>query len=154
MRIFDANPEEPNPPSPHVPMPAVLLADKVIAMAHLPIAPHVAVLGHRTLPFVLALMGCGYPHVRSLRPDVAAPDCEAADLAWIVDVASDAELDDALRAARRRTGNRGKIVIECTVCQNGPSLLQHVANADLKVVSFDHLSHRVVLAARFDTRFH
>jgi hypothetical protein len=69
-------------------------------------------------------------------------------------VASDEELDDALRAARRRTGNRGKIVVECMVCQNGPSLLQHVANADLEVVSFDHLSQRVVLAARFDARFH
>jgi len=117
-------------------------------MAHIPIPPHVAVLGHHTLPFVLALMDYGCSYVRSLRPDTAAPDCEAADLAWIVDVANDAELDDALRAARRRTGDRGKIVVEGTICQRCRSLLQHAANADLDVVSFDHLSQRVVLAAR------
>ena len=148
MQAFDTAPEEPQPPAPCLPAPIALSADKVIAMAHLPTAPHVAVLGHRTLPFVLALMDCGCSYVRSVRPDATAPDCEAADLAWIVDVASDTELDDALRAARRRTGNRGKIVIEGKICQSCHSLLQHVANADLDVVSFDHLSQRVVLAAR------
>jgi hypothetical protein len=123
-------------------------AEKVIAMAHFATAPHVAVIGHRTLPFVLALMDCGCTCVRSLRPDVAAPDCEAADLAWIVDVADGNELGDALRAARRRTGDRGKVVVEGVICQSCGTLLQHVANADLDVISFDHLSQRVVLAAR------
>lgn len=148
MQTFDNDPEEPEPPASCLPTPIALSADKVIAMAHLPATPHVAVLGHRTLPFVLALMNCGCSYVRSVRPDAAAPDCEAADLAWIVDVASDTELDDALRAARRRTGDRGKIVVEGTICQSCRSLLQHVANADLDVVSFDHLSQRVVLAAK------
>ena len=148
MHAIDGDPEEPQPSAPCLPSPIALSADKVIAMAHLPAAPHVAVLGHRTLPFVLALMNCGCTYVRSVRPDAAAPDCEAADLAWIVDVASDSELDDALRAARRRTGDRGKVVVEGTICQSCRSLLQHAANACLDVVSFDHLSQRVVLAAK------
>ena len=148
MQTCNNDPEEPEPPASCLPLPIAISADRVIAMAHLPATPHVAVLGHRTLPFVLALMDYGCTYVRSLRPDATAPDCEAADLAWIVDVANDTELNDALRAARRRTGDRGKIVVEGAICQSCRSLLRHVANADLDVVSFDHLSQRVVLAAK------
>ena len=80
------------------------MVDRVMAIAHLPTAAHVAVIGHRTLPFVLGLMRRGCASVRCLRPGAPAPDCEAADLAWIVDVDSEHELDDALRAARWRAG--------------------------------------------------
>src|SRR5258708_31200260 len=60
------------------------LVDRILAIAHLPVTAHVAVIGHRTLPFVLALMRKGCACVRSLRPDAPSPDCEPAQLAWIV----------------------------------------------------------------------
>src|SRR5215510_14499313 len=41
--------------------------DRVMAVAHLAPAAHVEVIGHRTLPFVLALLGRGGGAVRSLR---------------------------------------------------------------------------------------
>src|SRR4249919_3480499 len=78
------------------------LVDRVMAVSHLPTSAHVAVIGRRTLPLVLALLRRGCGGVRSLRPGAPAPDCEAADLAWIVDVDGEHELDDALRAARWR----------------------------------------------------
>lgn len=123
-------------------------AERAIAMAHLSTAAHAAVIGRRTLPFILALMDCGCPSVRSLRPDTAAPDCEAADLAWIVNVGSDEELHGALRAARRLVGNKGRIVLEGVVSRKCHRLLQQIADSDFDVVAFDHRSQRIVLAAR------
>lgn len=128
--------------------PSIVSADRVIAMAHLPMAPHVAVIGHHTLPVVLALMDRGCSSVRSLRPDAAAPDCEAADLAWIIDVADDEELDRALCAARCRAGDRGRIVVEGTICRRCRAFVQHTTDAGLGIISYDHPSRRVVLAVR------
>jgi hypothetical protein len=91
--------------------PPEALVDKVMAVAHLPPTASVVVIGHHTLPFLLALMHRGCACVRSLRPDVASPDGEAADLAWIVDVANENELCEALQAARRRTGTNGRVII-------------------------------------------
>ena len=91
--------------------PSEALVDRVMAVAHLPPAASVVVIGHHTLPLLLALMHRGCASVRSLRPDVASPDGEAADLAWIVDVANENELCGALQAARRRTGAKGRVVV-------------------------------------------
>ena len=91
--------------------PPEAFVDKVMAVAHLPPTSSVVVIGHYTLPFLLALMHRGCACVRSLRPDVASPDGEAADLAWIVDVANENELCQALQAARRRTGTNGRVII-------------------------------------------
>lgn len=121
--------------------------DRVIALAHLQGVAHVAVIGRHTLPFVLALMQRGCACVRSLRPDAAAPDCETVDLAWIVDVANEHELDDALRAARRRTGDTGWVVLEGAVCATCGTLRAHAAAAGLNLVSIDILSQRAMLAA-------
>jgi hypothetical protein len=121
--------------------------DRVIALAHLPGAAHVAVIGRRTLPFVLALMERGCACVRSLRPDTAAPDCETVDLAWVVDVANEQELDDALRAARRRAGETGRVVLESAVCRSCSTLRAHAAAAGLDLVSIDPPSQRAMLAA-------
>lgn len=91
--------------------PSGALVDQLMAVAHLPSTARVVVIGHHTLPFLLALMHRGCACVRSLRPDMASPDGEAADLAWIVDVANENELGEALQAARRRTGTRGRVII-------------------------------------------
>ena len=91
--------------------PSGALVDQVMALAHLPPTANVVVIGHHTLPIVLALMHRGCACVRSLRPDVASPDGEAADLAWIVDVANENELCEALQAAHRRTGAKGRVII-------------------------------------------
>jgi hypothetical protein len=133
---------EPEPPS----LPASE-TDRVIALAHLQGAAHVAVIGRHTLPFVLALMQHGCTCVRSLRPDAASPDCETVDLAWIVDVANEHELDDALRAARRRTGDTGRVVLEGTVCATCGTLRAHAAAAGFSLVSIDMPSRRAMLAA-------
>lgn len=118
------------------------LVDRILAIAHLTPTAHVAVIGHRTLPFVLALMRRGCACVRSLRPDAPSPDCEPAQLAWIVDIADDGELDEALRAARGRAGKTGRVILEQAAC----SIRDHALAAGLDVVSFDHVARRVVLA--------
>jgi hypothetical protein len=126
------------------------MVDRVMAIAHLPTAAHVAVIGHRTLPFVLGLMRRGCASVRCLRPGAPAPDCEAADLAWIVDVDSEHELDDALRAARWRAGAHGRVVLEGAACRWRSGLAtvrEHAVAAGLDIVSFDHVARRLVLAA-------
>ena len=87
-----------------------------MAIAHLPQTAHVAVIGHHTLPFVVALLRRGCEGVRSLRPGSPAPDCEPVDLAWIVDLQDERELDEALRAARWRAGKRGRVVLEGAAC--------------------------------------
>src|ERR1700747_3248436 len=74
--------------------------DRIMAITHLPVAAHVALIGHHTLPLLLALLQRGCGAGRCLRPGVPSPDRETADLAWIVDVQGDEELDEALRAAR------------------------------------------------------
>ncbi|HTR88388.1 MAG TPA: hypothetical protein VMI56_28160 [Reyranella sp.] len=127
--------------------------DRVLAMAPLAAAPHVAVIGRHTLSFVLALMRHGCGCVRSLRPDAAAPDCETADLAWIVDVQDERELDDALHAAHRRTGDKGRIVLEDAACRHCLATMpQHAAKAGLEVVSFDRAHRRLLLAALHTSR--
>jgi hypothetical protein len=125
------------------------MVDRVMAIAHVPATAHVAVIGHHTLPFVLALLRRGCDCVRSLRPGAPSPDCEAADLAWIVDVENEHELDCALRAARGRAGARGRIVLEGAACRGSAlvAMRQHAVAAGLDVVSFDHTARRLVLAA-------
>jgi hypothetical protein len=119
-------------------------ADRVLAMAHVGPAPRVAVIGRHILPYLLALMACGCTVVRTLRPDGAAPDVEPVDLAWIVNVDSEHELDGALRAAHRRSR---VVVLEGGACRHCRELRQHAVQAGLEVVSFDHVAQRVLLAA-------
>ncbi len=124
-------------------------ADRIMAIAHLPPSAHVAVIGHHSLPFVMALLRQGCESVRSLRPGSPAPDCEPVDLAWIVDLRDERELDEALRAARWRTGKRGRVVLEGTACtwRNALAAVRHRAlAAGLDIVSFDHAARRLLLA--------
>ena len=102
------------------------------------------------MPFVLALLRQGCACVRSLRPGEPSPDCEAADLAWIINARSENELDDALRAARSRAGEHGRIVIEGGQYGGRDGLVaipRHASALGLDVVSFDHVAQRLVLAA-------
>ena len=125
--------------------------DRTMAMAHLPPAAHVALIGHHTLPLLLALLRRGCGAVRCMRPGTPSPDRETADLAWIVDVQGDGELDEALRAARSRIGATGRIVVEGAgcICREGLSAIrEHAVAAGLDVVSFDHNARRLMLAAR------
>jgi hypothetical protein len=149
MREIDTDLE---PPSSTVSDDAMKMAlvDRVLAVAHLTAAAHVAVIGHRTLPFVLALMRRGCSAVRSLRPDAPSPDCEPAHLAWIVDIANENELDEALRAARGRAGATGRVILEraaCARCEGAAAIRSRALAVGLDVVSFDHVAWRVVLAA-------
>lgn len=123
--------------------------DRVMAIAHLPQTARVAVIGHHTLPFVVALLRRGCESVRSLRPGSPAPDCEPVDLAWIVDLQDERELDEALRAARWRAGQRGRVVLEGAACawRSALAAVRHRAlAAGLDIVSFDHVARRLVLA--------
>ncbi len=125
--------------------------DRVMTVAHLPPSAHVALIGHHTLPLLLALLQRGCAAVRSLRPDAPSPDCEAADLAWIVDVQGDVELDDALHAARSRIGATGRVVVEAShcMCRNGlPAIRDRAVAIGLDVISFDHNALRLVLGMR------
>ena len=125
--------------------------DRVMAVAHLPTTAHVALIGHHTLPLLLACLQRGCAAVRSLRPDAPSPDREVVELAWIVDVQGDGELDDALHAARARIGAKGRVVVEGAgcVCRRGLlSIRDRAAAAGLDVISFDHVARRLVLGVR------
>lgn len=128
---------------------AASLVERVCAVTHLAPSAHVAVIGRRTLPLVLEFLKRGCSAVRSLRPGAPSPDCEAADLAWIVDV-GEGELDEALRAARSRAGGAGRVIVEGAACAGCPTLAsirdRAVAHG-LDVVSFDHRASRLVLAS-------
>ena len=80
--------------------------------------------------------------MRSLRPGGPAPDCEPVDLAWIVDLQDERELDEALRAARWRAGKSGRVVLEGALA----AVCTRVLAAGLDIVSFDHVARRLVLA--------
>jgi len=123
--------------------------DRILAMAHLSGDAHVALIGHRTLSSLLALLQHGCRAVRCLRPDAPSPDRETADLVWIVDVKGEQELDTALRAARARVGAFGRIVVEGAkcACRPGCTVHDHAMAAGLDIVSFDHTENRIVLAA-------
>lgn len=141
---------EAEPPSTTVPdEPDVDAVERVMAASHTASAAHVAVIGHHTLPYVLALMRRGCACVRSLRPDAPAPDCEPADLTWIVDFRDERELDDALRAARGRARAHGRVVLEGAACRWRRTLAtmrDRALRAGLDIVSFDRAASRVVLA--------
>lgn len=130
---------------------SVARVDRMMAVAHLPATAHVALIGHHTLPLLLALLQRGCAAVRSLRPGTPSPDREAADLAWIVDVQGDGELDDALHAARARVGVTGRVVVEGAncVCRDGlKSICDRASAVGLHVISFDHIARRLVLGTR------
>ena len=125
--------------------------DRIMAMTHLPATAHIALIGHHTLPSLLTFLRYGCGAVRCLRPDAPAPDCERTDLAWIVDVDGERELDEALRAARLRVGKTGRVVVEgtgCAHCAGLGSLNQRATAAGLRILSFDHAANRSVLAAQ------
>lgn len=129
---------------------SVARVDRMMAVAHMPARAHVALIGHHTLPLLLALLQRGCAAVRSLRPGAPSPDCEAADLAWIVDLQGDSELDDALHAARSRIGARGRVVVEganCVCCDGLKSICERAGALGLEVISFDHVARRLVLRA-------
>lgn len=128
---------------------SMYVVERVMAISHLPADAHVAVIGHHTLPFILALLRRGCTAVRSLRPGAPAPDCEPTDLAWIVDLRNEHELDDAFHAARGRVGERGRIILEGAMCswRNAlAGLRDHALAAGLDIISVDHHMRRVVLA--------
>ena len=127
---------------------SVARVDHIMAVAHLPTTAHVALIGHHTLPLQLALLQRGCAAVRSLRPGAPSPDREAVELAWIVDVQGDGELDDALHAARARIGAKGRVVVEGAdcVCRRGLlSIRDRAVAAGLDIISFDHVARRLVL---------
>ena len=142
---------ESEPPDSTVPDDAadVTIVDRTFAVAHLTPAAHVAVIGHHTLPFLLALLRCGCSAVRSLRPGAPSPDCEHSDLTWIVDANDESELDDALRAARSRAGADGRLVVEAAAYHGRDGLAaipKHATAFGFDVVSFDHVARRLVFA--------
>jgi hypothetical protein len=123
------------------------LVERVWAVAHLRPSAHVAIIGRHTLPLVLELLKRGCSAVRSLRPDAPSPDCEAADLAWIIDLDA-SELDEALRAARSRAGCAGRVIVEGATCAGSTlaSIRDRAVAHGLDIVSFDHRASRLVLA--------
>jgi hypothetical protein len=150
--LLRATPES-EPPSTAAPVEASCerQVDRTLAMAHLPASAHVALIGHHTLPLLLALLQYGCAAVRCLRPGAPSPDCETVDLAWIINLQSDNEVDGALRAARGRIGATGRVMIEGAgyTCRGGlSSICDHASAAGLDVVAFDHKANRLMLAAR------
>ena len=125
--------------------------DRIMAVAHMPATARVALIGHHTLPLLLAFLRRGCAAVRSLRPGAPSPDRETADLAWIVDLQGDSELDDALHAARSRIGATGLVVVEGAncVCRQGlPAIRDRAVALGLDVIAFDHNARRLVLGIR------
>jgi hypothetical protein len=109
-----SQPVEAEPPSTTAPDAAAceMLLERAIAISHTTGCAHAIVVGHRTLPYMLALLHQGCANARSVRPGCPAPDCEAVELAWVVDLESRMELAEALRVARSRVGRKGRVVLE------------------------------------------
>ena len=127
---------------------AALLGD-LMALSQAPSSAHIAVIGHHTLPYVLALLQGGCASVRSLRPGSPAPDCEPVEWVWIVDLHDRQELVEALQAARLRVSKRGRVVVEPSACQwpNALMLICDAARAaGLDVITMRGQACRVVLA--------
>jgi hypothetical protein len=144
-------PVEVEPPSTIVPDEATCeeLLERATAISHTSGCAHAVVIGHHTLPYVLALLRQGCASVRSVRPNCPAPDCETVELAWIVDLDDRTELADALRAARSRVGHRGRVVLEGTAFRGraGLAALPKAAqDAGLEVIIVDRKMRRLVLA--------
>jgi hypothetical protein len=144
-------PVEAEPPSNAVPDEAACetLLEGATAISHTCGCAHAVVIGHHTLPYILALLHQGCASVRSVRPGCPAPDCEAVELAWIVDAENQAELADALRIARSRVGRRGRVVLEGSAFRwrAGLATLPNAAlAAGLDVVAVDRDMRRLVLA--------
>ena len=153
MSLESAQPAKAEPPSIATIDDAACSArvDRIMALTHLPASAHVALIGHHTLPSLLAFLRHGCGAVRCLRPDAPAPDCETADLAWIVEVHGAPKLDDALRAARLRVGRTGRIVVEvggCLDCADLATIYARALVRGFEIVSFDHTANRAVLVAR------
>lgn len=123
--------------------------DRLMAVAQLNPAAHVAVIGRHTSPFLLALMRCGCAAVRSLRPGAPSPDAEPSDLAWIVDASDERELDDALRAAKTRAGRTGCVVVEGAGYRGRDgfaAIPRHALLLGLDVVAVDAGARRLTFA--------
>jgi len=98
----------PQPQSPVEPSPAV------IDVAPLCPRDRVVVIGHGTLPFMLAFMRRGCRSAAELRATPVSPAAEPADLAWITGVVERRDCDNALRAALRHIGRHGRLAIDAT----------------------------------------
>ncbi|MFO1081596.1 MAG: hypothetical protein U1E23_13335 [Reyranellaceae bacterium] len=112
---------------------------------------HAVVIGHRTLPFVLALLEAGCTAVRSLRLDAPAPDREMVDLAWVVGVRRAGDLAIALHAARARIGRTGVVAVEGALgsAAASRSRVRFLARREgLVPCTFDASASSLVLEAR------
>ncbi|MFC3675295.1 hypothetical protein [Ferrovibrio xuzhouensis] len=103
-----------NSASPVLPVLTERLTASLIDVTPVKATDRVVVIGHGTLPMLLAFLRRGCRMAAELRPDVVAPDAEPADLAWITGVMKTGEYDNALRAALRRIGRHGRLAVDVT----------------------------------------
>ena len=124
--------------------------DRMWAIVHPPVAAHVTLVGHHTLPLLLALLRRDCAAVCSARPGAPSPDGETADVVWIVDARGEGELDEGLRIARVRTDDRTRVVIEANGVPGSLGLAaihEHAARFGFGVLFTDWEERRLVLAA-------
>ena len=110
-RLIEATP---NPGPCTTAEPDEALGEDMIAAAPPRPETHAVVIGHHTLALVLTLMHRGCTAVASLRLGTRVPDIEPADLAWIADPHSNAELDEAMDTACHRLSPHGRVVLDVT----------------------------------------
>ncbi|TXL81983.1 hypothetical protein FHP25_02635 [Vineibacter terrae] len=131
------------------------LGEDMIAAAPPRPETHAVVIGHRTLPLVLTLMHRGCAAVAGLQLGTRAPDSEPADLAWIADPRTDAELHAAMEAACHRIGPQGRVVLDVTSLAQagGLAAVQRLITAfGLSVASIgDSSLHLILVATRAPT---
>ena len=117
---------------------SAFLVERVWAVAHLRPSAHVAIIGRHTFP-VLEFPKRGCSAGCSCVPAPPRRIAEAADLTWIVDV-GEVQLDEALRAARSRTGNAGRVIVEGRPRGSNPPPSATTLLPTAWTSSFDHLA--------------
>ena len=146
-RLIEATPD-PGPCTTAEPDEA--LGEDMIAAAPPRPETHAVVIGHHTLALVLTLMHRGCTAVASLRLGTRVPDIEPADLAWIADPPSNAELDEAMDTACHRLSPHGRVVLDVTALAKAgglASVQRQIAAFGLCIASIGESSSHLILVA-------
>jgi hypothetical protein len=127
-----------------------LTAGDLVAITPTRQTDDVVVIGHGTLPLLIAFLNRGCRSAAEFRVGVTAPPAEHADLVWITGIAEPKDCDSAIRMALRRAGKTGRIAIDATllVARKGKErLIHYMKRLGLHVDSTHSIGTRIVMLA-------
>lgn len=144
-RLADSSPVAVHPIAP-----AIDPVASLIAVTPTTGLDRVVVIGHGTLPLMLAFMHRGCRAAAELRASAVSPDAQPADLAWITGVVERSDCDNALRAALRGIGHHGRLAIDATamaVRRGLNAVLRWLRRNGLAIDGTHTVGNRIVILA-------